>query len=415
MSMRATCLRLWLLGLTGLVLAGCTPLKQPAQTTWPWSRSKVDESAYQQPERMIVIWSDAIYSQPGARPTRGFGGRVYFYNEKAQPIPVEGQLVVYAYDDTHADITKAPDRKFVFTAEQFTRHFSESELGASYSVWLPWDAAGGYQKQVSLLPVFTATGGKVVMGNQASTVLPGRTEHDVAPAPNFSPLLGANGGISPVGYQTPARHNAAVHQAPTSYYPPVGHSRSAPSTYNAGGYEAASAPGINTTVHDMRSADPGRGLQTTTITIPPGQYERILASTGATQSTAFAATTGAAPPGATSPAAAEWIQSQIAAAAGQPLPPSMPGTQYVLDNGTGLRQLAGTSPDHTVSQRARAGTNPWPRSTRFERQPHPVRGASAVRPTPAHAAMTPSPAGPPSGLPSGPALPPPTGFGALAR
>ena len=46
------------------------------------------------------MWSDAVYTQPGLPPTRGFGGRLYFYDAHDQPVKVEGQLVVYAYDDS---------------------------------------------------------------------------------------------------------------------------------------------------------------------------------------------------------------------------------------------------------------------------------------------------------------------------
>ena len=52
-----------------------------------------------------------------------------------------GSLVVYAFDETDRDpANMKPDRKFVFTQEQFEKHYSKSTLGHSYSVWLPWDA-----------------------------------------------------------------------------------------------------------------------------------------------------------------------------------------------------------------------------------------------------------------------------------
>ena len=126
---------------------------------------KVKESAYQAPARLIAIWSEAMYTQPGQRPTRGFGGRLYFYNAKDQTVPVEGQLVVYAYDDSQdGRPSQTPSRKFAFTPEQFTQHYSATELGASYSIWIPWDQVGGEEKQVSLFPVFVDKSGKMVRG-----------------------------------------------------------------------------------------------------------------------------------------------------------------------------------------------------------------------------------------------------------
>src|SRR5690606_9283281 len=108
---------------------------------------------------LVAIWSDSVYQEPGKTPTRGFGGRLYFYNEKNEPIRVEGSLLVYGFDDTVDQHSAVPSRKFAYTAEQFATHYSESELGPSYSVWIPWDAAGGEEAKIGLVPIFTAAGG----------------------------------------------------------------------------------------------------------------------------------------------------------------------------------------------------------------------------------------------------------------
>lgn len=158
-----------------LLLGGCKTVDTNWLPKMPWS-SKVKESKYEPPRRMAAIWSADVLTQVGQPPVRGFGGRFYFYNAENQPIPVEGQLIVYAYDDTKPVATqnRQPDRKFAFTPEQFTEHYSASTLGASYSIWIPWDEAGGDQKNISLLPVFTSASGQVVMGQQALNVLPGK-------------------------------------------------------------------------------------------------------------------------------------------------------------------------------------------------------------------------------------------------
>ena len=154
---------------------------------------------------MIAIWSPDVLAQPGSPPTRGFGGRLYFYNEKNQAVPVEGQLVVYGYDDELAkERNDTPQRKFAFTPEQFTKHYSESDLGASYSVWLPWDAAGGDQQNVSLVPVFTSTSGKIVMGQQAINLLPGRVAQQPksnSPTSLIAADAEANSGIQQASHQ----------------------------------------------------------------------------------------------------------------------------------------------------------------------------------------------------------------------
>jgi hypothetical protein len=170
---RSTLLGLVLAMLCGL--SGCHTMGPLNSVSLPWSSSqKVIESKYRSPVRMVAIWSDASYNSLGKKPVRGFGGRIYFYDEKQQPVAIEGQLVVYAYDDTNPrGPAEGPSRKYVFTPDQLTEHFSETDLGASYSVWLPWDEIGGEQKNISLLPILTASSGQVVTGSPSLTLLPG--------------------------------------------------------------------------------------------------------------------------------------------------------------------------------------------------------------------------------------------------
>ncbi len=135
---------------------------------------RLKESKYGVPARMAILWSPAMFNEAGKTPTRGFGGRIYFYDAKNKPIPVEGQLVIYAYnnDKAHVD-SRVPDRKFAFTPEQFTQHYSPTEMGASYSIWVPWDAVGQPQADISLVPIFTSSSGALVMGQPSRNMLPG--------------------------------------------------------------------------------------------------------------------------------------------------------------------------------------------------------------------------------------------------
>jgi hypothetical protein len=168
---------------------------------------KLKDSPYEPPARLIAIWSDAMYTQPGQVPTRGFGGRLYFYNAKDEAVPVEGQLVVYGYDDSKDGTpAKTPSRKFGFTPEQFTQHYSPTDLGASYSVWIPWDELGGIRKAITLLPVFTSSSGQVVMGEQSINVLPGKAPENPEPARQgyFTPLSSSEPqGVRQAAYNQP--------------------------------------------------------------------------------------------------------------------------------------------------------------------------------------------------------------------
>jgi hypothetical protein len=184
------------LALLALVLAtGCQSVEMPKKV-FPWSADQdaPKKSEYKSPAKMVAVWTDSVYYSAGGVPTRGFGGRLYFYDEKGQAIPVEGKLAVYGYDDTGLEGSppppnRPPERRFAFTAEQFTKHYSKTDLGASYSVWVPWDTAGGPQRHITLLPVFTTLDGKVTVGQQTANILPGPTNEilpaDTTPQPYY--------------------------------------------------------------------------------------------------------------------------------------------------------------------------------------------------------------------------------------
>lgn len=121
---------LLLLGIVGLT-SGCAGMPKGWAATMPWAEkpSQISESKYQSPVKMVAIWSPAMYNAAGKTPTRGFGGRLYFYNSKNETIPVQGQLVVYCFDDTKkSNDHKQADRRVAFTPEQFSSHFSPTEL-----------------------------------------------------------------------------------------------------------------------------------------------------------------------------------------------------------------------------------------------------------------------------------------------
>lgn len=202
--------RLFVLALAVMSSAtGCQTPDWSVSKSWHklWNPDpKEKKSLFQTPARVVALWSPAMYNTPGKPATRGFGGRLYFYNHKDEPIPIEGQLVVFAYNDSVQQVDgRKPDRKFVFTSEQLSTHFSPAELGASYSIWIPWDAVGGQQLEISLLPIFTATSGQVVMAEQSRNVLPGTT----TPAANsqtqqssVQPII-IDHRVAPVSYQAP--------------------------------------------------------------------------------------------------------------------------------------------------------------------------------------------------------------------
>ncbi len=204
---------------------------QAAAADWKswlgYGQPRLKESKYPVPARMAILWSPAMYNEVGKAATRGFGGRVYFYDARNKPIAVEGQLVVYAYTNDKPNIdSRVPDRKFAFTPEQFTQHYSPTEMGASYSIWVPWDAVGQPQADISLVPIFTSSSGALVMGQPSRNMLPGpntpQTTSSVVdctlPAVEIRPsmLTGdpayRDGAVQQVAYQQQAANQAAAVQ-----------------------------------------------------------------------------------------------------------------------------------------------------------------------------------------------------------
>lgn len=161
---------------------GCALMKKEDQAKSKeksWFSSTFFKKEYQTPSTMAAIWSPDILTMTGKPPTRGFGGRVYLYNAKSQAVPVDGELIVHGYNrkDRKNDETIEADKTFRFTADQLTEHFSPSELGASYSIWIPWDAADGLRQEITLIPSFKDKTGAIVQGAPAKLFLPGRASN----------------------------------------------------------------------------------------------------------------------------------------------------------------------------------------------------------------------------------------------
>lgn len=181
MSLQILPLRCFICATLAVALSGCTSLQteQFREAAGFKSKEQKLEEKYGEPIRMAAVWTPDILTTPGAPPTRGFGGRLFFYNKKNQAVPVQGDLMVYGYDDTDPTQPKRrADKRFGFNSEKFASHFSESEFGASYSVWVPWDYELDHRKIVTLIPVFVTKSGQRIQGAPGKAVLPGRRDEN---------------------------------------------------------------------------------------------------------------------------------------------------------------------------------------------------------------------------------------------
>ncbi|MEM9353458.1 MAG: hypothetical protein AAGA92_10640 [Planctomycetota bacterium] len=171
-----------LAGIAVAVLPGCA-WKGPTKTLsdgFSGFKQKIGlgggDGEPQVPTRVVTSWSNTVLNRGGRAPQRGFGGRLSFFNDESEePIRVDGQLVVYAFDETNRQLHETqPTRRFIFPAEQFAKHESASSLGPSYSFWLPWDGVGGEVKKISLIARFESVDGPVLLSEQTKHHLSGQ-------------------------------------------------------------------------------------------------------------------------------------------------------------------------------------------------------------------------------------------------
>ena len=146
------------------------------------------EEEYQTPASVAVIWSPDILTVSGQPPMRGFGGRVFFYNNEMTAVPVEGDLTIHGFIGQETEHVSSAEKKFTFKAEQLVNHFSPGELGASYSIWVPWDKAGGERQNITLVATFKSKDGQVVQGASAKLALPGKSPDSSETLPAQSPM-----------------------------------------------------------------------------------------------------------------------------------------------------------------------------------------------------------------------------------
>ena len=230
----------WLAGL--VLLGGCA--KFELTDMLPWAARQPEPGV---PSKMDAIWTSTVMNQPGKPGVRGFGGRIMFYqDDKEDPITIDGTLTVYAFGDRDKDgPERSPRRKFVFLPEHLPDHHSESALGHSYSIWIPWGQVGGTEQQVSLISRFEDHSGQVVASDPTQLLLPGRAADEPRTRHTLDTELTATGTPSALPDRSLA--NGQRPERPVSHQEPLPQRASA------------------------------KSIETTTITVPPSFLGRATA------------------------------------------------------------------------------------------------------------------------------------------
>lgn len=181
-------------GCASLELDGYTS-KVTGEKVVPWWKKKDDLPPIKKPSKLVAIWTNSVFNEVGQESKRGLGGRVYFYDDKHQPVRVDGKMTVFLYDDSDPTNPKELEasRQVEFTKEEVARNYTPSEFGPSYSFWVPWDNVGGQRVKLSVIPVFTSADGEMLAGDQARSLLPGREPTQLVKDKK-------DGGVVPVSY-----------------------------------------------------------------------------------------------------------------------------------------------------------------------------------------------------------------------
>jgi len=160
--------------------------------------------------KVVAAWEPAISN--GEDPMRGFGGRVYFYDQDmTRPVKADGTVVVYIFDEEgRSSDDNKPNEGIVFDAKTLNSKgvYSKSKIGHSYNLWVPFDAAGpeGPAKKVSLIVRYIPKQGASQVSSQSVVHLPGkRSEVSVAQADRQDRAVSSLQSLS--GYSLPQGAN----------------------------------------------------------------------------------------------------------------------------------------------------------------------------------------------------------------
>ncbi|WP_397568135.1 hypothetical protein [Schlesneria sp. T3-172] len=130
--------RLVCLGVMLGQIAGC------ATFHIPFSKKIPKASASDPVVQILCLWQQAEGRDPDGYPCKGFSGQILFLSSKAAtPVQCEGDVRIYLFDDlgTPEEQTK-PLRQFDFDSGSWKIHLTETSLGPTYSVFVPYVRRG---------------------------------------------------------------------------------------------------------------------------------------------------------------------------------------------------------------------------------------------------------------------------------
>lgn len=199
-------------------LAGCQTVNIKAP--FPWEKDKERP----QPDKIMAVWTDAVRTESGKPAERGFGGRVFFYDEKGKTMKVEGTVHIYVFDDDRSmEQAQTPEKKFVFPEDTLELRYSKCSLGHSYNFWVPISSAQGPNRNLSLVTKIELKSGGSVVSSVTRKILPGSglPPASIASKPNSTAPSAASPSKPDQGSVTQVSYDETVTEKKMNSAPPT--------------------------------------------------------------------------------------------------------------------------------------------------------------------------------------------------
>jgi hypothetical protein len=164
------------------VVPGCA---SPLRTGW-FGPELPAADARNPVSRIVCIWEPSEGQGVDGLPTRGFAGQILFFTRgTAVPVTVDGDVRVYLFDDRGTPQEQAkPIHQFDFLGDAWSIHLQKTNLGAAYSVFVPYVRKDPWQAHCTMRVRFTPRDGAPVYSETARVTLPGPIPQSDSPGSN---------------------------------------------------------------------------------------------------------------------------------------------------------------------------------------------------------------------------------------
>ena len=125
--------------------------------------------------QVLCLWQQAEGRDPEGYPCKGFSGQILFLSNKAAtPVQCEGDVRIYLFDDQgDAEAQAKPLRQFDFDSGSWSIHLTETSLGPTYSVFVPYVRKGVKDANCALRIRLKPKNGPVVFSDLSNMPLNG--------------------------------------------------------------------------------------------------------------------------------------------------------------------------------------------------------------------------------------------------